>query len=431
MPDDVGNAPPQHKKSGNGTTTQSNRHDLDHVAAGAHAHSSHRKPHKPRHLKLIGMAVLIAAVSSAAYGIVSRRASDRTLANWTDRQAIPNVAVALPISTGASRTLTLPGDVAAFYEAPIYARVNGYLHSWSEDIGAQVMEGQVLATIDTPDLDQQLAQAQADLASARANAALADLTAKRWHALLASNSVSQQSSDEKEGNAVATRSLVNAQQAHVDQLRALKSFARLTAPFDGIVTARNTDVGALINAGSSAAQPLFKVADVHAMRVYVRVPQVYASELARGMQAMLTQPQYPGQSFPARLATTSQSVAADSRTVLVELMADNKAGKLWPGTYAEVKLNLPADQGVLRVPASALIFRSEGPQLATLGRRDRLVMKSVTIGRNLGTEIEITGGLSAADRVVTSPLDTLEDGEAVRIDAGIGETQRSPPDSQS
>jgi RND family efflux transporter MFP subunit len=430
MPDDFGNAPGKADGHGNGTTSHAEHHELNHVKAGAHAHGPHHKPHKPRHLKLIGVAVLLAAISSAAYGIVSRHDSERSLANWTDRQAMPTVAVGHPITTGASRTLTLPGDVAAFYEAPIYARVNGYLHGWSEDIGAHVKAGQVLATIDTPDLDEQLAQARADLASARANAALADLTAKRWHALLASNSVSQQSSDEKEGNAVATRALVNAQQAHVDQLRALKSFALLTAPFDGVVTARNTDVGALINAGSSAAQPLFKVADVHEMRVYVRVPQVYASELARGIQASLTQPQYPGQTFPARLVTTSQSVAAGSRTVLVELMANNKAGKLWPGTYADVKFDLPADRGVLRVPASALIFRAPGPQLATLGANNRLVMKSVTIGRNLGAELEITGGLSASDRVVISPLDTLEDGEAVRVAAGPG-AAAPPPDSGS
>jgi RND family efflux transporter MFP subunit len=273
----------------------------------------------------------------------------------------------------------------------------------------------VLGVIDTPDLDQQLAQAQADLATARANAALADLTASRWHALLATNSVSQQSADEKQGNALAMRATVNAQLAHVDQLRALKGFARLTAPFDGVVTARNTDVGALINAGSSAEQPLFRVADVHEMRIYVRVPQVYASELSPGLQATLTQPQYPGHVFTARLATTSQAVATASRTVLAELMADNQDGKLWPGTYGDVKFELPADGHVLHVPASALIFRSAGAELATLGAGDRLVMKKVVIGRNLGNEIEITSGLAATDKVVTTPLDTLEDGEPVQV----------------
>lgn len=414
MPDDVGNAPtpPETAPASDGNEAP---HDLEHVAAGSHAPGPHHKPHKPRHLKLFGIAIAVLAISTAAYGIISRHETDQSLAKWTDEQAIPTVAVAPPISSAAKRSLTLPGDVQAYYDAPIYARVNGYLRAWYQDIGAHVVSGQLLATIDTPDLDQQIMQAQADVASADANLALADLTSKRWHALLASNSVSQQSADEKAGSALVARAAVSAQQAHLDQLRALKAFARLVAPFNGVVTARNTDVGALINAGSSAAEPLFKVADVHEMRVYVRVPQVYASQLATGMQATLKQPQYPGQTFAARLATTSQSVAAQSRTVLVELMANNAAGKLWPGTYAEVTFDLPADQGVLRVPASALIFRSHGAELATLGPDDRLVMKPVTVGRNLGDQIEITSGISPTDRVVTSPLDTLEDGQTVHV----------------
>ena len=405
--------------------------ELQHVSAGSHAPGPHHGPRTPRHLKLLGIVVAIAAVSSAAYGIVERSNADRELAQWTDQQAVPTVAVAHPRTGGATRPLNLPGDVEAFYEAPIYARVSGYVHAWFQDIGAHVKAGQVLAVIDTPDLDQQLMQAEADLATARANAALADLTSKRWHALLASNSVSQQSADEKAGSAEAMRATVAAQQAHVDQLRALKGFAQLTAPFDGVVTARNTDVGALINAGSSAAQPLFKVADVHAMRIYVRVPQVYAGELAKGLRATLMQPQYPGRSFPAVLATTSQSVAADSRTVLAELMANNDSANLWPGTYGEVRFDLPADQAVLRVPASALIFRAPGPQLATLGTDNKLLMKSVTVGRNLGDQIEITSGISASDWVVTSPLDTLEDHEEVKVEGRLGEMKPSPPSPPS
>jgi RND family efflux transporter MFP subunit len=386
-----------------------------HLSAEAHSHGHHAGAQKPRHLKMFGLVVLIAAICSAAWGIFSRDQAETSLASWTDQQAIPTVSVALPRTDTAARALVLPGDVQAYYDAPIYARVSGYLHSWSQDIGAHVKAGQSLGIIDTPDLDQQLAQAQADLATARARASLADLTAQRWHALLANNSVSVQSADEKQGDALAERAQVNAQLAHVDQLRALKSFARLTAPFDGVVTARNTDVGALINAGSSAETPLFRVADVHEMRIYVRVPQVYASELHQGMPAWITQPQYPGQIFKATLQTTSQSVAASSRTVLVELMAANPGGKLWPGTYGEVHFDLPPDQAVLRVAASALIFRSHGAELATIGPDGRLVMKLVTIGRNLGEEIEITGGLEAADKVVTTPLDTLENGETVRL----------------
>jgi RND family efflux transporter MFP subunit len=385
------------------------------AAADSHDHSPHHRPRRPRRLKLVGAVVAIAAIATAAFGIVSRRNDAARLANWTNQQALPTVTVSHPKTDDAARTLTLPGNVEAFYEAPIYARVSGYLQMWFKDIGARVKAGQPLATIDTPDLDQQLSQAKADLASARANFELADLTSKRWHVLLKTNSVSQQSADEKQGAAAAARAAVDAQQAHVDQLRALEAFKRLTAPFNGVVTARNTDIGALINAGSSAAQPLFKIAEIHQMRVYVRVPQVYASELSVGMQARLTQPQYPGQTFPAKLATTSESVSVASRTVLVELLADNPAGKLWPGTYAEVKFDLPPDHGVLRVPSSALIFRSHGAELATLGPHDHIVMKNVSIGRNLGQDIEIIAGISASDLVVDTPLDTLEDGEAVRL----------------
>ncbi len=372
-------------------------------------------PRRPKRLGLVAAVVLLLALAAAAWGILSRRRSESELASWTRQQAVPTVTVAHPSLDDAPRKLVLPGDVQAFYEASIYARVSGYLQNWSQDIGARVRAGQVLATIDTPDLDQELAQAQADLATAQAQSAFADLTAKRWHALLASNSVSVQSADEKEGDATARHAEVNAQRAHVDRLRALEAFKRITAPFDGVVTARNTDVGALITGGSSAAVPLFKVADMHEMRVYVRVPQAYASELKPGMQATLAEPQYPGRAFPARLATTSQSVAAESRTVLVELMAPNPDGKLWAGTFAEVRFDVPGDAGVLRVPSSALVFRSHGAQLATVGPGNRIALKDVTIGRNLGTEIEIEDGITQADRVVTTPLDTLEDGDTVNV----------------
>ncbi len=377
-------------------------------------HESTHRP-APRRLKLVGIVVVIAAIAAAAFGILTRDRSETQLATWTNQQAVPSVDVAHPDLSSAGQHLVLPGDVAAFYEAPLYARVNGYLKSWSADIGAHVKRGQILGIIETPDLDQELAQAEADLASARANSQLADLTAKRWHALLSSNSVSQQSADEKQGNATAERSTVAAQMAHVSRYEALESFKNVTAPFDGVVTARNTDVGALITSGTSAPIPLFKVADMHEMRVYVRVPQSYASQLKVGMKATLTEPQYPGVRFPATLATTSESVAADSRTVLVELMAPNPDGKLWAGTYAEVDFSLPADSHMLRVPSSALIFRSHGAQLATVTPAGRIAMKDVSIGRNLGTAIEITSGIGAQDRVVISPLDTIEDGEMVDV----------------
>jgi len=402
MPDDI-HAPPDSPA-------------LDYNTHAEGHQSGHRRPHRrPRRLGLIGGIVLVLAVATAIWGIYSREESEAALTDWTQKQAIPTVAVARPTQDTAARKLVLPGDVQAFYEAPIYARVSGYLASWSEDIGAHVHRGQTLGIIDTPDLDQEMAQAEADLATAQARQNFADLTAKRWHALLASNSVSQQSADEKEGDALAVRAEVNAQRAHVDRLRALENFKRLVAPFDGIVTARNTDIGALINAGSNAAAPLFKVADMHEMRIYVRVPQSYAAELKPGLHASLTEPQYLGRTFDATLDTTSVSVALESRTVLVELLAPNPDGKLWPGTFADVTFDLPGDAHVLRVPASALIFRSNGAQLATVGSDNRIAMKDVKIGKNLGTEIEIESGITQADSVVTSPLDTIESGEQVAV----------------
>ena len=403
--------------------------EAEHRTTHAEGHQQgHRAPHgRPKRLGLFAVVVLVLAAAAAAWGIFTRHRTDAELATWTTQQAVVTVSVAHPTHDDAPRKLALPGDVEAFYEASIYARVSGYLAGWSQDIGAHVHAGQVLATIDTPDLDEELAQAQADLATSQAQSTLADLTAKRWHALLASNSVSVQSADEKEGDATARHAEVNAQKAHVDRLRALESFKKLTAPFDGIVTARNTDVGALITGGSSAATPMFKVADMHEMRVYVRVPQAYASELRPGMQASLTEPQYPGRTFPASLATTSQSVAAESRTVLVELMAPNKQGKLWAGTFAEVRFDVPGNESVLLVPASALIFRAHGAQLATVDKDNRVVLKDVTIGRNLGSQIEIESGITAADRVVSTPLDTIEDGDTVNVAAD--QASPAPPAS--
>ena len=381
----------------------------------AHAEELRRHARRPRRLGLIGLIVLVAAVAAVAYGVISRQGHETTLTKETNEAAVPIVAVITPKMGTGPRDLVLPGDVQAYFDAPLYARVNGYLRAWYHDIGARVTKGEVLATIETPDLDQQLDQAKSDLAVAQANLSFAQVTAKRWHNLLGSNSVSQQSSDEKASNAEAEAAVVNAQKAHVQRLLAEEAFKNLVAPFDGVVTARNTDVGALINQGSSNSPPLFKVADVHEMRVYVRVPQVYASQLKVGMMASLSQPQYPGVTFPAKLDTTSNSVAMESRTVLVELMAANPDGKLWPGTYAQVDFHLGSDANVLRVPSSALIFREHGAQLAVLGPDDTVTLKDVRVGRNSGTEIEILDGISAQDKIINAPPDTLDVGEKVQV----------------
>jgi RND family efflux transporter MFP subunit len=352
--------------------------------------------------------------------VIERTGHETTLTKETDAAAVPTVAVVTPTRGTGPRDLVLPGDVQAYFDAPLYARVNGYLKIWYHDIGARVTKGEVLATIETPELDEQLEEAKGELAAAQANFSLAQVTAKRWRALVSSNSVSQQSVDEKQSNAIAQESAVSVQKARVQRLLAMESFKTLTAPFDGVVTARNTDIGALINQGSSAAPPLFKVADLHAVRVYVRVPQSYASQLTPGMAATLTEPQYPGVSFPAKLLTTSNSVAVESRTVLVELLAPNPDGKLWPGTYAEVDFHIGNDPNILEVPASALIFRQHGTQLAVLGPNDTVELKDVQVGRNSGTKIEILSGISPNDKVINTPPDTIENGETVQV-AGASE----------
>jgi RND family efflux transporter MFP subunit len=286
---------------------------------------------------------------------------------------------------------------------------------WYKDIGARVKAGEQLAVIDTPDLDQQLTQAKSDLASVQANATLADLTAKRWKSLLASQSVSQQTVDEKVGDAAAKNALVAASQANVDRLQALENFKYITAPFGGVVTARETDIGALINAGSGSGVELFKVADMHQMRVYVRVPQAFTAQLHPGLVADLKLAQYPHQVFKATLETTSNAISKESRTVLAELMADNGEGKLWPGTFAEVHFQLPPDADVYRIPTSALVFRQDGLEVATVGPGDKALLKSITPGRDLGTEIEVRSGLDPTDRVIDNPPDSLSVGDAVQF----------------
>ena len=366
-------------------------------------------------LKLAGAAALIVAAAVAANGIWERNRSYQKLAAWTDAQAIPTVAIVHPQPETKAQPLVLPGDIDAWFEAPIYARVAGYLKMWYTDIGAVVKTGQVLGEIDTPDLDQQFDQARHDLASAVADWKLAEVTAKRWSGLLKSGSVSQQSVDEWTAKAVALKAKVEASEANVDRLNALESFKQLTAPFDGVVTSRKTDIGALINigSGSGVGPELFAVSDIHKMRVYVRVPQSFSSQIAIGMQATLGLPQYPDRTFPATVLTTANAINPESRTVLVELEAENPDKKLWPGTFANVSFQLPADTRVLEIPASALLFQSEGLQVAVLGPGNKVEIRSVKVGRNFGTTVEVLTGLSATDRVIDSPPDAIVAGQTV------------------
>jgi RND family efflux transporter MFP subunit len=375
-------------------------------------------------LQLFGISAVVVAVAIVVGGLVLRHRDYSELRHWTEAQAVPTVEVIRPTTTDLDPELVLPGDIEAFYEAPIYARVPGYVKHWYEDIGAQVKAGQILAEIDTPDLDQQLAQSQADLATAQANERLAKITAERWQSLLKRDAVARQDSDEKEGDWQAKKALVTAAEANVGRLQAEEGFKRIVAPFDGVVSARNTDVGALINVGSNSGLPLFSVADIHQMRIYIRVPQYYSADLVPGMDAELHLPQYPNEVFAAKVVTTSNQIAKESRTLLVELHADNKDGRLSPGTYAEIHIKIPGNATTLRIPTSALVFREHGLEVAVIGPDDKVVLKPVQVARDFGTEIEVTSGLSPSDRVIDSPPDSLSAGDVVSV-AKAGPPQHS------
>jgi RND family efflux transporter MFP subunit len=361
----------------------------------------------------------IVAVAVAYFGISNRESREAKLVQQTSAMAVPTVDVVSPQRGTGPQELVLPGDIQAWYTAPILARVNGYVKMWYKDYGAKVKAGDLLAEIDTPDLDQQLDQAKADLATAQANLALAEITAKRWNALRSSDAVSQQSADEKAGEASARKAEVESAKAKVGHLQALEDFKRIVAPFDGTVTVRNIDVGALVSATPSGntheLQELFEVADVRKLRIYVQVPQAFAAELSPGLKADLHLSQYPGRTFEAELATTSNAIAQKSRSLLVELHCDNKDNLLQPGSFVEVHFKLPANAEALRLPSTALIFRGLQPEVATVGDDGKVLLKQVRVGRDLGTEIEVLSGLSRTDRVVKSPSDSIADGDQVKI----------------
>ena len=376
------------------------------------------QPVPRRRLVLIGVIGIAIAVAVVAAGISVRTVDARSLKTWTDDQAVPTVNLLVPTTASSGPTLDLPSHLEAYSRAPIFARVSGYLQSWDVDIGSKVKAGQLLAVIESPELDQQLLQARADLASATANAALAGTTAKRWQALLGTDSVAQQEVDERTSDYAAKKAIVASAQANVERLIATKGFERIVAPFDGVVTARDTDVGALINAGSGGVgQELFAISEVKKLRVYVQVPQSYAPVVRAGSSATLTVPEYPGQQFTARVIASADSVNSNSGTTLVQLLVDNSDGKLLPGGFASLQFKLPIAVNAVRIPASALVFDSRGLSVATLGADGHVVFKKVTINRDFGDTVEIGSGLSATDRVIDTPPDGLVDGDSVRVAA--------------
>jgi RND family efflux transporter MFP subunit len=371
-----------------------------------------------RGLRITALLAIAIAVLVVAGGIASRASNSKDLRQWTAAQARPVVTVTQPEHGNNSAVLALPGRLEAYSRAPIYARVDGYLKDWKVDIGSSVQAGQLLAEIEAPDLDQQLSQARADLLTARANAALAGTTATRWQQLVKSDAVSRQDVDMKNGDLAAKAAIVKATQANVDRLEVMEGFKRITAPFSGTVTARTTDVGALINAGSGKGLELFVVSDTHKLRLYVNVPQTYAAQITQGTQAQMTVPERPGRTFTATVQASAQSVDPASGSTLVQLAVDNETGELLPGAFANVRFDLRAAAGSLSVPASALIFDSRGARVATLGSDNRVALKPVTIARDLGDVIEISSGLAVNDRIIDSPPDGILKGDQVRVAPG-------------
>jgi RND family efflux transporter MFP subunit len=368
-----------------------------------------------RGLRIAGVVVAIVAIIIVVHGVWSRASENSHLRDWTDAQALPTVAIISPSSGVNSSGLEIPGRLEAYARAPIYARVSGYLKDYKVDIGAQVKAGQLLAEIETPDLDQQLSQGRADLVTAQANENLAKLTSDRWQTIVKTGAVAKQDADEKLGDYQAKQAMTKAAQANVERFLAMKNFTRITSPFDGMVTARNTDIGALINVGSSTGQELFVVSDTHKLRIYVNVPQNYVPSVPPGTKATMTVPEHPEKKYEATVDSSSQSVVAASGTTLMQLSVDNASGELLPGGYANVRLNLPDNVGVLSIPASALIFDSKGLSVATVGNDNRVTVKPVMVARDLGKTIEIRTGLKADDKVIESPPDGIASGAEVRI----------------
>ena len=359
--------------------------------------------------------VLIVAGGIVYRGIVSRARAAAKVKSDTQELAVPTVMVAQPKRRAPQEEIVLPGNIQAFIDAPLYARTNGYLKHWYVDIGGRVKAGQLLAEIDTPEVDQQLQQARADLATAKANYDLAQTTSARYEYLLKTDSVAQQDVDNAVGNAQAKKAMVDSAAGNVKRLEEMQSFEKIYAPFDGVLTARNTDIGQLIDSGSGTpTKELFHVAAIHTLRVYVNVPQIYSRSAAPGVGAYLTLPQYPGRHFEGKLVRTAESIDQTSRTLLAEIDVVNSSGELLPGAYAEVHLRLPSAASTVIVPVTCLIFRSEGLHVGVI-RDGKVVLVPVTLGRDFGTEVEVNSGLDGNEPVITNPPDSIVAGQEVRI----------------
>jgi RND family efflux transporter MFP subunit len=369
---------------------------------------------------------VVCAVLLVVFGILPRIQARTALRQETDQMAVPTVAVVQPKRSAPAHEIILPASVQAFADAPIYARTNGYLKRWYVDIGTRVQAGQLLADIDTPEVNQQLRQARADLATSQANLNLSKITAGRYAGLLATDSVSKQESDNATGDYEAKQALLQSSQANVRRLEELLSFQKIYAPFAGVITARNTDIGALIDSGSSGGTrtELFHIVQPDKLRVYVSVPQVYSQAAKPGLTADLTLSEFPGRRFEGKLVRTANAIDPTSRTLLVEIAVNNPTGQLFTGSYAEVHLKLPTPTSSLILPVNTLLFRAEGLRVATVGDGQRVELKQITLGHDFGSEVEVVAGLNGNENVIVNPPDSVVAGETVRV------AQNSPQGAQ-
>lgn len=381
-------------------------------------------------LRWILAAVALVAIAAAFFvGIQPRLEARAALKKETAENSVVAVAVTKPKATSPGRELELPGNMQAFSSAAIYARTNGYLKRWYADIGKRVKAGELLAEIDTPEIDDQLAQARADTATAEANFKFAESTSQRWEGLLKSDSVSRQEADEKRSELAAKKAVLDAARYNVNRLEKTQAFKKLYAPFDGIITARNTDIGNLIDAGSGASKELFRVAATKKLRVFVNVPQAYARDVTTGLAAELTLPESPGRKIKGTVARSTESIDASSRTLLVEVDVDNPDGDLLPGSYVVVHLKMTASRPAVMLPVNTLLFRPEGVMVAVL-QQDKAVLTPIKIGRDFGNQVEVLSGISPTDSIVVNPSDSLVSGAQVRVvEDAVAKTAEAPKDA--
>jgi len=424
---------------------ESQQSGMDHqgpaAAGGPGAGPAQRVPARGSRASLMTLVFigLILAIVIGVVGVLRRVHANTELADYTAANAAPPVSLAQPVFEKSAREVVLPGNIQAFTLAPIYARTTGYVKAWYKDIGAHVHKGELLAVIETPELDQQLAQAKADLATAQSNAAIAKVTADRYQGLVAQNAVSQQDTDNFAAQSRASNTQVNSAEANVRRLEELQSFERIEAPFDGVITARNLDIGQLITSTGSTTTPgagtvsgskeVFDISAIQTLRVFINVPQIYAPDARNGVTATLTLPQYPNRTFRGRLMRSADAVDPATRTLLAEVDVNNSSGELLPGSYTEVHLNVSSAAPALIVPVSALILEPDGLHVATVDATHHAHIVRVTPGRDSGSTMELLGGLEPGQAVIANPPDSLTDGELVRVVTTGGDHRNQPAET--